>query len=68
MKTYIYETESLKYNTYIGRAKEDYLKVIAERGLQGWRFVCFVPLHGKVRKVKGLELVFEKEIESTIGL
>ena len=63
MKKYLYETETISFNAFVGRIKSDYLEIINERGKQGWRFVCFVPKEFKVKGVKGLELVFEKEIE-----
>lgn len=60
---YIYESISLKYSSMRGRAKEDYLDIINEKGSQGWRFVCFSPLQAKPKGVKGIELVFEKVLQ-----
>ncbi len=64
MKKYIYETETISFNAFMGRIKTDYLEIINERGAEGYKFICFVPREFKVKGVKGLELFFEKEIEA----
>jgi len=64
MKRYIYETEILPHSLLDRFVKEDYLKVIQERGALGWRFVSFVPSNFRPKGVKGTELVFEKEVDS----
>ena len=63
MKKYIYETVIVKYSIWTGRAKDDYLEIINERGLDGWRFVTFTPVYARPNGVKGIELIFEKEVE-----
>ena len=60
---YIYETVAISYSIWTGRSKDDYLDVINERGEQGWRFVCFSPMNAKPKGVKGIELIFEKQME-----
>ena len=62
MKNYIYEAISIRYSIWTGRAKQDYLEIINEKGKDGWRFVGFLPYNLKPRGVKGQELIFEKEM------
>ncbi len=59
---YIYEAVSISYSIWTGRAEEDYLRIINEKGQEGWRFVGFLPSYAKPRDVKGTELIFEKII------
>ncbi|MEM6349094.1 MAG: DUF4177 domain-containing protein [Bacteroidota bacterium] len=58
---------SLSFNAWTGRYNEDYLKIINERGAEGWRFLCFTPGTALPKGVKGTELVFEKEITTESG-
>jgi len=63
MKTYIYETEHLPYNSFTGKTNADYLEIINKRGADGWKFVAFLPVKFKPKGVKGSELIFEKAVE-----
>jgi len=69
MKKFIYEAQSISYSIWTGKSRDDYLEIINERGRDGWRFVGFLPvnLKPKGKKVKGTELIFEKEIDSSYG-
>ena len=60
---YIYETVSINFSIWTGRSTEDYLDIINEKGKDGWRFVTFSPSHARPKGVKGIELIFEKQIE-----
>lgn len=61
---YIYETVNLGYNQWTQKTKLDYFDIINEKGREGWRFVCFSPKEINSKEVKGIELVFEKQIEN----
>jgi len=56
------ETEVITFNSFSGRSKSDYLQIINDRGKSGWRFLKFVPRGYNPKGVKGVELLFEKEI------
>jgi len=60
---YIYETVAIPYSIWTGRSTADYLDIINDRGNEGWRFVTFSPMSAKPKGVKGIELIFEKQIE-----
>ncbi|NNF36274.1 MAG: DUF4177 domain-containing protein [Saprospiraceae bacterium] len=60
---YIYEAVSISYSIWTGRSKQDYLEIINERGDEGWRFVTFSPMGARPKGVKGIELIFEKQVE-----
>ncbi len=60
---YIYETEEISFSIWTGRSEHDYLYIINERGQRGWRFVNFAPSFTKPKDVKGIELIFEKQID-----
>ena len=60
---YIYEAVSINFSIWTGRSKDDYLELINERGMQGWRFVTFAPAGARPKGVKGIELIFEKQVE-----
>jgi len=62
MTKYIYEIETIAFSIWTGRSNNDYLEIINSRGELGWRFVGFAPSYSRPKGVKGLELVFEKEI------
>lgn len=62
-KQYEYEVVTLGFSAWTGRAKEDYLKILNEYGQKGWRFVEFTPNFAKPKGAKGIEMIFEREIE-----
>jgi len=62
MKKYIYETENMTFSSWSGKANEDYLNVLKERGESGWRFVTFIGGALMPKGEKGMEMLFEKEI------
>jgi hypothetical protein len=63
LKKYIYETYILKFSAWSGKAEQDYLNIINEYGARGWRFVGFPPGFTRPKGMKGIELLFEKEVE-----
>ena len=64
MKQYKYETYILNFSIWTGRADQDFLEIINEYGSRGWRFITFAPSYAKPKGLKGIEIIFEKEIES----
>lgn len=67
MRQYIYEAVQITFSIWTGRSKDDYLDIINERGIEGWRFVGFLPgnLRPKGKGVRGTELIFEKESDAS---
>jgi len=63
MKKFEYKVYNMKYSIWTGKADQDYLEVINKIGADGWRFVGFSPTHLNPKKVKGTDLIFEREIE-----
>jgi hypothetical protein len=63
MKQYKYETYILNFSIWTGRTDQDFLNIINEYGSRGWRFVSFAPGHVRPKGVKGIEIIFEKEVE-----
>lgn len=63
---YIYDTVSISYSIWTGRSKDDYLDIINEKGMDGWRFVCFTPMNTRPKGVKGIELIFEKQVSKEV--
>lgn len=61
---YKYEVVSLSFSAWTGRYTEDYLKIINERGEDGWRFIGFTPTTALPKGAKGTELIFEKKVDS----
>lgn len=60
----MYDTVSISYSIWTGRSKDDYLDIINQKGEDGWRFICFAPNYAKPKGVKGVELLFEKEVST----
>lgn len=63
---YIYDTVNLRYSIWTGRTKEDYLDIINDKGQDGWKFICFTPNYARPKGVKGIELIFEKQISKEV--
>ena len=63
---YVYDTVSLTFSIWSGRANSDYLDIINQKGEQGWKFVCFAPTYARPKGVKGVELLFEKAIPTDV--
>lgn len=59
---YEYETVAIDYSIWTGRAKQDFLEIINERGSRGWKFKGFAPTTARPKGVKGQEMIFEKEL------
>ncbi|MFK7924480.1 MAG: DUF4177 domain-containing protein [Bacteroidia bacterium] len=62
---YEYEVVSFTASAWTGRFTEDYLKIINERGQDGWRFVGFIPTVALPKGAKGNEALFERRIDSS---
>lgn len=62
MEKFEYKVVSIEFSTWTGRAKEDYLNVLNDMGIKGWRFVQFTPTSYKPKGAKGIEMVFERKI------
>ena len=63
MIKYEYKVYSIDYSIWTGKADEDYLEIINNYGLEGWRFIDFSPQHLMPKGEKGTDLIFERPIE-----
>lgn len=64
MKRYEYKVVKIDVNIWkTGRPEVDYLDVINEQGAIGWRFIEIIPGQVPKKNPKGIELLFEREIE-----
>lgn len=62
-KKYIYEVVNLKFSIWTGKAERDYLDILNDYGMRGWKFVTFAPKLANPKGSKGIEMVFVKEEE-----
>ena len=63
MEKYEYKAVTVQFDTWKGRPKDDYLQIINDLGMEGWRFLEFVPQTLKPSGTKkGMDLLFERKI------
>ena len=63
MKKFEYKVIVLKVDrVWTGKVDGDYLQLLNEYGVDGWKFVAFVPGHLYPKAAKGQEILFEREI------
>ena len=61
MDRFEYKVVSIDRSVWTGKTKFDYLEILNEYGIDGWRFVCFAPASVTKKGASAIELVFEKK-------